>query len=169
MRFLSLLVVGLLLGGCIRVEMARELRFERPAAGAIEGLKVGESDVEASLAALGAPLWVWEQPTPEGDGVAMAWGWYRNRSNGFRISVPAGRVPSPSFDYGESDERLEGVVLFFDHDWRLTSFRTGLLVDLTRDLDRRRPAHVEDESDYLTTSIDNTVSETVLAAPPSTF
>ena len=38
----------------------------------------------------------------------------------------------------------QGLVLFFDADWRLYSWRSGLLRDLTREA-RRPPAFVDDE------------------------
>ena len=97
------------------------------------------------MQALGAPLWVWEYPSPNGQGAALAYGWYRNRDRGLQVSFPVARGVSPSFRYGRIDERMQGLVLFFDQNWKLTSWRQGLLQDLTDQLQRRRSVYIEDE------------------------
>jgi hypothetical protein len=66
-------------------------RFERtsvnvpPRAGAVEGLKPGESSLEQCLQQLGAPLYVWEY---QGSGAALAWGWELTHARGVTLSVP---------------------------------------------------------------------------------
>jgi hypothetical protein len=141
------LLIGLagLLTGCVRAVWERELRFEPPPPGAVESLQVGRTELSDALAALGAPLWVWEYPEEGGSGAALAWGWYRDRNWGGRVSIPTNRALSPSFSYRRLDARMRGLVLFFDPDWRLVAGREGLLIDLTRDLRRRRPSNPIDE------------------------
>jgi hypothetical protein len=132
------------LGGCVSFAWRRELRFELPAPGAIENLQAGRTNLEQSLRTLGAPLWVWEHPAPGGLGAALAYGWYENMDRGLRVSIPVSHGFSASLRYDRIDQRMPGLVLFFGPDWKLVSWRTGLLQDLTSGLQKRRPAYLED-------------------------
>ena len=139
-----------LMTGCFSLSWRRELRFEPPAAGVIESLQMGKTDLQQSLQRLGAPLWVLEYPAPNGQGSALAYGWFENQDRGFRISAPTNRTVSPSFSYEQIDERMQGLVLFFDEDWKLQFWRRGLLRDLTREIRRRRPLYLEEKADSRT-------------------
>ena len=134
-----LLAVSLvpLASGCLSVTWRRDARFGEPPEGALASLRPGESDLGACLARLGAPLEVWEIP----DGVALAYGWERERNLGVTLSVPIDRGLSASLNVAAERARLRGVVLFFDADDRLSLLRTGRLAEL---LPPRRPASVDE-------------------------
>lgn len=149
-----LVLLCLLLTGCVRFNWERELRFEPPPPGTIETLRTGQTDLQQTLDKFGAPLSVWEYPSPNGEGAVLAYGWYEFQDKGFRISTPEvfGRGTSPSFSYARLDSRTRGLVLFYDKDWKLVSWRTGLLQDITAGLGKRRPAYIEDEASRETES-----------------
>jgi len=128
----------LLAPGCLRVTWQRETRFAPPPAGAIGAAEQG-GGLSATLATLGAPLWVWEH---EQDGVALAYGWRQSRSWNFNLSIPISNDASASFDYTDVDREMTGVVFFFDRDLSLQEVRRGRLRDLTLERRRRRPAPV---------------------------
>ncbi|MEW6071404.1 MAG: hypothetical protein AB1726_02260 [Planctomycetota bacterium] len=134
-----LVLAGLLglLASCISVAWERDSRFAPPAPDAVAALRPGEADLGVCLAALGAPLWVWEY---RGDGVAIAYGWLERRGWNASASLPVGDWYSLSFDYTGVDEEMEGLVLFFDPDLRLVERREGLLRDLTAERRRPRPS-----------------------------
>ncbi len=136
----------LLLAGCVRFEWRRELRFEPPDLAVIETLEAGKTDLTQTLQKLGAPLWVWEYPSSTGQGAALAYGWYKNQDRELRVSAPVSRAVSPSFSYGRVNEKMRGIVLFFDETWMLTSWREGYLQDLTAGLGKRRPTYIEEEA-----------------------
>jgi hypothetical protein len=137
-------IVGLpfLLAGCLSVGWERESRYAPVPDGVIARLEEGRTELGECLATFGAPLWVWEHPAAGGDGAALAYGWYVQRDLGFRVSVPVTEQYSGSFDYDQIDSRMRGLVLFFDHDWKLAYWRTGLMSDLVNV--QRRPASVEE-------------------------
>jgi hypothetical protein len=137
-RVWSSLLAPFFLASCLQLSYGRESRYTPLALEALEGLVPGESDLGACLARLGAPLWVWEHVEGGRPGLALAYGWLDERNVGVRLSVPVSRSVSASLDYDQSDERMRGLVLFLDERWKLTSWRTGLLRDLSRE--RRRPA-----------------------------
>jgi hypothetical protein len=141
-RALAPLAAGLL-AGCLQLSISRDSRDAPVPAAALAELQPGTSDLGACLALLGAPLWVQEHEVAGGSGALLAYGWRDERDLGLRFSVPVSRGVSASLDYDRSDRRTRGLVLFFDPDWRLTAFRTGLLLDLTRE--RRPPAAPEEE------------------------
>ena len=130
------------LAGCLTFNWNREAALEPPAKGALAGLQPGAGDLGASLAALGAPLYVWEQQ----DGAALAWGWYAERQRGLNVSVPiSNNNATISFDYKGIDQGVRGVVLFFDAEWKLVRKSEGALAELASLARRARPALPEDE------------------------
>jgi hypothetical protein len=142
----SLALAALCLGtSCLHFSWSREARYAPIAAAELERLEAERTDLTACLAAFGAPLWVWEQDPASGASAVLAYGWSDARDLGFRFNVPIGRVVSPYVDYHQLDRRMRGLVLFFDADWKLLRWRTGLLRDLTREV-RRPPAEVEADS-----------------------
>ena len=128
--------------GCVSGGWGRTMRYAPVDEGALGALEPGKTDLAQCLSAFGAPLWVWEQPAPGGDGAALAYGWYKERGFGVRVSVPFGEHYSGSFDYDQADRRMKGLVLFFDQDWKLLSWRTGLLRDLVDA--ERRPTSIDE-------------------------
>ena len=119
------------------------MRHDPVPAGGLSALEPG-ADLQDCLDVLGAPLWVWERPVEDGIGFAAAYGWFLSQDWGFDVSIPVTEWYSVSFDYGEISEDMQGVVLFFDAEGRLESFREGLLRDLTVGARRPRPALVEE-------------------------
>ena len=102
-------------------------------------LAVGEDGLAAALERLGAPLVVREN----GDGAVLAWGWSRERAWSVTADLPL-RAVDVSFRYRDALRGLEGLVLFFDHDWRLVARRRGSLAELLP-LSQARARVVEDE------------------------
>ena len=123
-------------------------RFERtsvnvpPRAGAVEGLKPGESSLDQCLQQLGAPLYVWEY---QGSGAALAWGWELSHARGVTLSIPLEQSSITAGSYDDLAKDLHGFVLFFDDGGKLTELRRGYLRDLRGELERRRPAAVTEE------------------------
>jgi hypothetical protein len=129
--------------GCVSFSWERGLRYEPPDPEVLAGLEPGHTTLDLALDQLGAPLWVWEYPSEDGAGAALAYGWYQSRERGIKVKAPTNTAVSPSFSYNRIDSRMQGLVLFFDQDWRLDYWREGLLVDLTAELTNRRPAYLE--------------------------
>ena len=100
----------------------------------MQPLIVGESTLTECIAALGAPLHVWEIDT----GACLAWYWIDKSDWGVTLAVTASDAISANLSYGESSEDIEGLVLFFDNYWTLTSKRTGLISEIVPA--SRRPA-----------------------------
>jgi hypothetical protein len=141
MRALAIWLATLLAAGCLQVSWQRDSRHAPVSKAALDGLAAG-TGLDECLGALGAPLWVWEHVEGGTPGAALAYGWFDQKDVGLRFSVPVTEYYSVSLDYDQIDLRMKGLVLFFDADWRLTSWRTGLLRDLSREA-QRRPAFVE--------------------------
>jgi hypothetical protein len=133
-----------LCAGCVQFSWSRESRHAPVPAEAVARLAPRTTELGDCLAAFGAPLWAWEHVEGGRPGAALAYGWSDERSLGLRVTVNVYRGVSASVDYDQVDQRMRGLVLFFDQDWRLTSWREGLLLDLTREA-RRPPAAVDDE------------------------
>jgi hypothetical protein len=124
----ALALLGLTLSSCFSVQWERR-HSERPIrAEELVELRPGESHLEDALRLLGAPLDVSEDGT---GGAILAWGWSRSGALGFGVSVPLGDW-SASLDYDRGQASLEGVLLFFDADWRLTGSSRGRLTELVR-------------------------------------
>jgi hypothetical protein len=131
------------LASCIQLGWERDSRFEPVADGVLQRLQPGTTELGECLQLFGAPLWVWEQADATGEGAVLAYGWSKARSLGLRFSVPVYENLAASFDYNQIDQRMRGLVLFFDPGWKLTGWRLGLLRDLSREL-ARPPAAVDD-------------------------
>jgi hypothetical protein len=133
-----------LCAGCVSFAWERESRYAPVQHATLVRLEPGRTLADC-LAELGAPLWVWEHVEGEAQAAALAWGWFDERDLGIRVSVPVSEELSASFDYDQIDQRMQGLVLFFDQDWRLTRWRSGFLRDLTREA-RRPPAALEEDA-----------------------
>ena len=134
-RLLVVLLLGSLVG-CVRVTWRRVSRYVPPEVEVLDGLRIGETTLSDALRGLGAPLWTWEVSQEE---FALAWGWFEDTDAGGRVSVPITRGFSPSFSFDRFDERMQGLVLFFDMERQLVATRRGLLRDLSLLERRRRP------------------------------
>ena len=141
------LALATVCAGCVSLNWQRESRsgpLQREAVARL-ALEAGRTELGECLAAFGAPLWVWEHVEHGRPAAALAYGWFDENDLGFSVSVPLTEHFSASYDYDRIDQRMNGVVLFFDEHWRLLSWRTGLLHDLTEEA-RRPPAFVEDDA-----------------------
>ena len=143
----TVLALAALGASCVSLNWQRESRNGplRGEAIARLGLEAGKTDLDECLDAFGAPLWVWEHVEHGRPAAALAYGWTDENDFGFSVSVPLTEYFSASYDYDRVDRRMKGVVLFFDENWKLVSWRSGLLHDLTEEA-RRPPAFVEDDS-----------------------
>jgi hypothetical protein len=132
-----------LCAGCATLTWQRESRNRPVPAEAVARLEAGKTELGECLALFGAPLWVWEDVEHGRPAAALAYGWFDARDFGFSVSFPLTDYYSASYNFDRIDQRMQGLVLFFDEHWRLLSWRTGLLHDLTHE-ERRPPAFVED-------------------------
>lgn len=142
-RAAALLLAAALAPGCVQLSYRRTLQHREVPAEVSSDLAVREADLAECLDALGAPLFVWEQP--EG-WMALAYGWEDTRHGGVNLSVPISRFFSASVDYNEVDSELKGVVLVFDDERRLVRVRRGVLRELASS-ERPRPFFVEPDGD----------------------
>jgi len=137
-RIAAACALALFSASCITTEFNRnreQLPVQRTA---LDPLEVGTATLTECLATFGAPLQVWEIDT----GAALAWYWIDKSDWGITFSVPAGDAVDASFSYGESNEDIEGLVLFFDADWTLTQKRWGRIAAIAPTM--RRPADLDD-------------------------
>ncbi len=140
--FALLLAGGL--ASCVRFEWTRYQVQEPIPVEESTALTPGVDTLESCIARLGAPLYVWEASAST---YALAYGWDEGHDWGFNVSVPVGDTASASFDYGDMNLDLHGVVLVFDHGDRLVRSDRGYLRDLAPGLQRRRPSLIDDEDE----------------------
>ena len=138
-----LLASTLCLSSCVAFSFDRDLRNVPLPDGAIESLQPGDARLEQCLERLGAPLFVWEY---KGDGVALAYGWSKEKNWNVTVSVPVTRGYSTSFSYTDDSANLRGAVLLFDRDLKLEIVRHGFLRSLRAELAQKRPAAVDQKS-----------------------
>ncbi len=136
---LTIAAAAALLTSCARIQWSRSSINEPVDAQLIETLAPDRDDLTACLAALGAPVRVWEAAD---GGVAMAYGWLDADDWGFSVSYSVARFVSASFSYGEVLTEGEGVVLVFDRDLILRDVRAGQFADIAAEPGRRRPNDV---------------------------
>lgn len=131
---------ALLLSACVQFSWNKVSRYAPLDQDAIATLEPGRSDLGDCLELCGAPLIVLE--SDDGRGAVLIYAWYHENNRGLRLSTPVNDSASVDFDYDRFEANTPGMVLFFDHDWKLSALRQGLILDLTNDLRRRRPANV---------------------------
>jgi hypothetical protein len=134
-----------LCAGCVSFNWQRESRNSPVPPEAIARLDAGKTELGECLTLFGAPLWLWESVEHGQPAAVLAYGWFDERDLGFGVSVPLTDYYSASYNFDRIDQRMKGLVLFFDESWTLTSWRTGLLHDLTQEA-RRPPAALEEDS-----------------------
>ena len=133
---LAALLPVLCLAGCLNVRWHRQRGFEPVTDEQLAALSADDADLTRVLASLGAPLDVREYKR---EGLVLAYGWSTTETWGLRVSLPVADSVSASFNYDQIDASAPGVVLFLDGDLRLVRWRRGLLLDLTRDIERPPP------------------------------
>jgi len=134
---LALGVLPLVAG--VRLQWSRVTRYEPLPPALDASLVPGRTELDACLATLGAPLWVFELPVEGSGGAMLAWGWYEQSDFGFRASYSFDRGVTASFDWQQVEAGMEGLVAVFDEDWTLVSLDRGLLRDLVTEDRRPRP------------------------------
>ena len=127
---------------CVTFSFDRDLRYVPLSDAAIDGLQPQKASLARCLETLGAPLYVWEYKE---DGVALAYGWHKEKNWNVTVSVPITHGYSASASYTDDAAKLRGVVLLFDRDLELEIVRRGFLKSLREELQRRRPAPVDDD------------------------
>jgi hypothetical protein len=137
----ALLLLLVTLAGCVSARWEYVDTDSRPDPETITGLRPGEANLERCLAALGAPIFVQEHL----GGIAIAYGWTRERSWSVSVKFPlASRSGSARFS--DMTTGLEGILLLFDETDRLTTIRQGYLRDLAAMI-QRSPSLVDDEDE----------------------
>ena len=136
-----LVTLACLAASCVQLRWDKVNRYTPVEPEAVRQLEPGTARLEDCLDRLGAPIVVLE--TENGDGAVLLYVWQRENNRGFGISVPVSDFGSADFDYDQLQTRGSGAMLFFDADWTLSEVREGPLLDLTDDLERRRPAFVD--------------------------
>jgi len=140
-RWAYLTLVAFLLEGCVQFNWSRVSRNTPIGVKVLAQLEPGTSELTECLQRMGAPLLVLE--TDDGQGAILLYVWHTENNRGFRVSLPVSEYASADFDYDLLHTKAKGAMLFFDGDWLLRSVREGQLLDLTNDLQRRRPALME--------------------------
>lgn len=138
------LAATLLLGSCVTFSFERDLRYVPLADGVLEGLHPGEARLDQCIERLGAPLYVWEY---KGNGMALAYGWEKEKAWTVTVSVPVTNYYSASGAYTNNAAKLRGAVLLFDSDLKLETVRRGFLRTLRAEIENRRPAPVDEEAE----------------------
>jgi hypothetical protein len=123
-------VCSSLLSGCLSVGYRRAAALEEPAPEAVSRLVEGEAELGQCLAELGAPLYVWPLGDEGRDGAAIVYGWSLRKRWAFDVSLPITRDTSASFQWAGARSGLQGLVLFFDPQWKLLRTERGSLANL---------------------------------------
>ena len=133
-------IVASLLSGCLSFVWSRDRAYQPLPQGSLADLEVGQTTLSLCLERLGAPLYVWEY---KGDGAALAWGYQDDNTKRISFSIPINRGRA-SVSYGDIAARLKGAVLLFDRGLVLEQVKEGYLRTIRGDLERARPAPVEE-------------------------
>lgn len=142
LRAIGFVLLALSLSGCLRLRFDRSALDRPPPPPAMDWLGLSDEGVRESsevrqgasleqcLEQLGAPQRVIARDLLGDQGFAATWGWRRSDGWGIVFSVPVGDAPSANLDYSESELDSEGLVLFFDADWRLERAERGFLSEV---------------------------------------
>lgn len=129
----------LLAAGCLRLTFVQTSIHTPLSRERVAMLEPGVADLTTCLALLGAPVLAWEY---DGEGMALAWGWRNDSSDGLLVSVPVANQLSADLQLESARRNLRGFVLFFGPDLVLQRVREGFLRDLVPA--QKRPAPLED-------------------------
>lgn len=132
---MALALCALATTSCVRARYQKSTLLRPIPLAAQDTLEPGTS-LAHCLASLGAPNFVWEQPS---GAVAVAYAWSRSTGWGVGASVSIVRNVDASFDYDDASANTRGLVLWFDPNWKLTRTERGRLRDLAAQLARPRP------------------------------
>jgi hypothetical protein len=128
------ILLGLLLlaplASCVTGNFGRTQRYEVVPEGVASNWVLGATTLTECLDQLGAPIDVWAAPDGQ---VLMAWYGSDDKGWSVTISVPVGRAADLSASYADMQDGDEGVVLFFDKDFRLVRWVEGKVADLVRE------------------------------------
>ncbi|TDJ69774.1 MAG: hypothetical protein E2O39_11095 [Planctomycetota bacterium] len=138
----ALLLALPLAAGCVSVTWEYIVTNSRPEPGTLAILRPGEADLTECLATLGAPILVQEHM----GGIAVAYGWTRERAWSISVSVPIVSEFSGSARFNDLTTGLEGILLLFDEHDRLTTIRQGYLRDL-KGMIARSPQFIDDDDE----------------------
>jgi hypothetical protein len=133
-------VCACVLSGCVQFGYERVLIEKKPDADRVMAFVVGETALGDVLAALGAPLDVFEGAS---GAPAITYGGLRSGEWGVSVSVPVSDYGSASVSYADTTARTQGFMLIFDRNERLAIVREGNLGDLRQEFVRRRPASID--------------------------
>ncbi|MDF1799402.1 MAG: hypothetical protein P1V81_09520 [Planctomycetota bacterium] len=134
-RPLAGLALALLCASCVTYDYDRFRRNMELEPATFAELVPGESDLTDALAALGAPVRVWE---PRPGALALVWSWSDRKTEGFSIAVPTSDAVDASFSWRDTSDEDEGLLLVFDEDWRLETLRRGLVGEVLQGVRRAR-------------------------------
>lgn len=138
----ALLTLAFAFSACVQLSYSVRTEDSPVSPDTLATLQVGTDDLASCLGKLGAPHHVFEY---QYDGMALLWhhvdtsGWGANFSMNFARNAPGARF---SMDSDSAD--MPGAMLWFDRDYRLLRWRSGLMRDLTAQF-RRRPADLDQQ------------------------
>ncbi|MCR9243420.1 MAG: hypothetical protein NXI31_00205 [bacterium] len=104
----------------------------------LTSLRIGQDDLGACLAALGAPVHVFEY---DGDGMVLLWSWQDIDDWSLDVSVPVTEFANAEFELDLTATERLGCVLWFGPDLVLSGWRRGQLGDLVTV--RQPPRYIE--------------------------
>ncbi len=130
LRSLAVALLASLPVGCVQIEYMRNSSEAPIPESAVAALRVGASDLQACLDALGAPLFVYRQAN---GGVVLAYGFRESSGWGISGSYTPREYGSVSLAFDSDTANIDGYVLQFDDAWQLTALQRGNLRDLTGD------------------------------------
>jgi hypothetical protein len=139
-----LVASAFLCSSCVTFSFDRDLRYVPLPDAAIDSVQPGEASLAECLGRFGAPLYVWEY---KGDGVALAYGWHKEKNWNVTVSVPVTHGYTASASYTDDAAKLRGIVLCFDRNLGLEYVRRGFLQSLREELAPRHPAPVDDDDE----------------------
>ncbi len=134
------LVAAFATSGCLSFTWERQRAFFEPPADAVATITTGSSTLQDCIERLGAPLLVEEY----GEGMALYWGWTRDRNRGISVSIPLSESYNASVSYADADLARNGLLVVLDRDLVVELHRYGRLADLVDVVARRRPQLLEE-------------------------
>ncbi len=137
MRCAAILPLLLMLAtsSCLSISWERHYQEKPVERQTVDGLLIGETNLDDCLAALGAPIFVDEL----NERMALTYGWGQSTAWNLSVDVSIVDDAASSVSYGSFRERMRGVVLIFDRAGILRVVRHGRLNDLRREFERQRP------------------------------
>lgn len=132
----ALALSALAASSCVRARYQKSTVLRPVPLAAHSELEPGAS-LRECLARLGAPNFVWEQPS---GALAVAYAWSRSVGWGVGVSGTIVRNVDASFNYDDLSANTRGLVLWFDANWRLERVERGRMRELAAPPLRARPS-----------------------------